>query len=320
VEISKNALKNPQKYGVVIAFIALLVILAIASPQFLTMNNMMTLLRQASINGLIAFGMTLVIITAGIDLSVGSALALSGALFAGLVVNLHVPVPLALVIALILGLLLGLLSGVLVGKAKLQPFIATLITMTVYRGLTLIYTDGRPISNLTSEEYAMSGVLEFIGRGLVFGIPVPVIILFIAFILFYILLNKTVIGRSIYAVGSNEKTARLSGINTLKVKMFVYSVSGLMSALAALILVSRLNSAQPTLGMGYELDAIAAVAIGGTSMEGGRGKITGTLLGVLIIAVLSNGMNILGISSYFQDVVKGLVILIAVLSDRKLSK
>ena len=310
-----------QKYGVIIAFVLLVIIISIASPQFFTTSNFMTLLRQASVNGLIAFGMTLVIITAGIDLSVGSTLALTGALFAGMVVNLHVPIPIALVITLVFGLFLGLVSGLLVGKAKLQPFIATLITFTVYRGLTLIYMDGRPISNLASEEYAMSGLLKFIGGGSVLGIPVPVIILFVAFIFFYILLNKTVIGRSIYAVGSNEKTARLSGINTTRIKLFVYSVSGIMAALAGLILVSRLNSAQPTLGMGYALDAIAAVAIGGTSMEGGRGKITGTLLGVLIIAVLSNGMNILGISSYFQDVVKGVVILIAVLADRrKLSK
>ncbi|MBS4208158.1 ribose ABC transporter permease [Bacillus sp. FJAT-50079] len=316
----KKTSSNLQKYGVVIAFIVLIVFLSTASSQFFTTDNMWTLLRQASVNGLIAFGMTLVILTAGIDLSVGSTLALSGALFAGMVVNLHVPIPIAIVIALIFGLVLGLVSGFLVGKAKLQPFIATLVTLTVYRGITLIYTEGRPISNITSDEYAMSGVLEFIGRGSILGIPVPVIILFIAFVIFYILLNKTVMGRRIYAVGSNEKTARLSGINTVKVKIFVYAVSGVMSALAALILVSRLNSAQPTLGIGYELDAIAAVAIGGTSMEGGRGTITGTLLGVLIIAVLSNGMNILGISSYFQDVVKGIVILVAVLSDRKASK
>lgn len=320
MEISKRASINLQKYGVIIAFIVLIVLFSTASSQFFTTDNMWTILRQASVNGLIAFGMTLVILTAGIDLSVGSTLALSGALFAGMVVNLHVPIPIAIVIALFFGLLLGLVSGFLVGKAKLQPFIATLVTLTIYRGLTLIYTEGRPISNLTSDEYAMSGVLEFIGRGSIFGIPVPVIILFIAFVMFYILLNKTVMGRKIYAVGSNEKTARLSGINTVRVKMFVYAVAGVMSALAALILVSRLNSAQPTLGMGYELDAIAAVAIGGTSMQGGRGKITGTLLGVLIIAVLSNGMNILGVSSYFQDVVKGIVILIAVLADRKASK
>lgn len=313
----KNMIKkNAHEYGALIALVLLVVVMSLVSPQFRTFTNFLTLLRQASVNGLIAFGMTLVILTGGIDLSVGSTLGLTGALFAGLIVNVGMPIPLAILVALIFGLGLGWISGFLVGKAKLQPFIATLITMTVYRGFTLIYTNGRPISNLTADEYVGSSFLMFIGRGAILGIPVPVIILFSAFILFYLLLNKSALGRKIYAVGSNERAAQLSGINTDRVKLFVYSISGLTSTLAALILVSRLNSAQPTLGTGYELDAIAATAIGGTSMTGGRGKISGTLLGILIIAVLSNGMNILGISSYYQDVVKGIVILLAVLVDR----
>lgn len=316
MNIRKKFRKNAHEYGALIALVLLVVIMSLISPQFRTFSNFLTLLRQASVNGLIAFGMTLVILTGGIDLSVGSTLGLTGALFAGLIVNVGLPIPLAVIVALVFGLLLGLISGFLVGKAKLQPFIATLITLTVYRGFTLIYTNGRPISNLTADEYVGSQFLTFIGRGAILGIPVPVIILFFAFILFYLLLNKSVLGRKIYAVGSNERAAQLSGINTDRVKLFVYSISGLMSSVAALILVSRLNSAQPTLGTGYELDAIAATAIGGTSMTGGRGKISGTLLGILIIAVLSNGMNILGISSYYQDVVKGIVILLAVLVDR----
>ena len=316
MNIRKMFRKNAHEYGALIALVLLVVIMSLISPQFSTFSNFLTLLRQASVNGLIAFGMTLVILTGGIDLSVGSTLGLTGALFAGLIVNVGLPIPLAVIVALVFGLLLGLISGFLVGKAKLQPFIATLITLTVYRGFTLIYTNGRPISNLTADEYVGSQFLTFIGRGAILGIPVPVIILFFAFILFYLLLNKSVLGRKIYAVGSNERAAQLSGINTDRVKLFVYSISGLMSTVAALILVSRLNSAQPTLGTGYELDAIAATAIGGTSMTGGRGKISGTLLGILIIAVLSNGMNILGISSYYQDVVKGIVILLAVLVDR----
>ncbi len=312
----KTFRENAHQYGALIALILLVVIMSVISPQFRTFSNFLTLLRQASVNGLIAFGMTVVILTGGIDLSVGSTLGLTGALFAGLIVNVGMPIPLAVLVALIFGLLLGLVSGFLVGKAKLQPFIATLITLTVYRGLTLIYTNGRPISNLTADGYVGSEFLTFIGRGAILGIPVPVIILFFAFILFYLLLNKSVLGRKIYAVGSNERAAQLSGINTDRIKLFVYSISGLTSTVAALILVSRLNSAQPTLGTGYELDAIAAAAIGGTSMAGGRGKISGTLIGVLIIAVLSNGMNIMGISSYYQDVVKGIVILLAVLVDR----
>lgn len=316
MNIRKTFRKNAHEYGALIALVILVVIMSLISPQFRTFSNFLTLLRQASVNGLIAFGMTLVILTGGIDLSVGSTLGLTGALFAGLIVNVGLPIPVAVIVALVFGLLLGLVSGFLVGKAKLQPFIATLITLTVYRGFTLIYTNGRPISNLTADEYVGSEFLTFIGRGAILGIPVPVIILFFAFILFYLLLNKSVLGRKIYAVGSNERAAQLSGINTDRIKLFVYSISGLTSTVAALILVSRLNSAQPTLGTGYELDAIAATAIGGTSMTGGRGKISGTLLGILIIAVLSNGMNILGISSYYQDVVKGIVILLAVLVDR----
>ncbi len=308
--------ENIHEYSVAIALIVLVILMSLISPQFRTFSNLLNLLRQSSINGLIAFGMTLVILTGGIDLSVGATLGLSGVIFAGMIVNLGIPIPLALVLALIFGTFLGLISGVLVGKAKLQPFIATLITLTVYRGLTLIYTDGRPISNVTGVQYAGSELLAFLGRGRIIGIPVPVIILFIAFLILSFMLNRTTFGRKIYAVGSNERTAQLSGINTDRVKLVVYSISGLTATLAGIILVSRLNSAQPTLGEGYELDAIAATAIGGTSMAGGRGKLSGTLLGVLIIAVLSNGMNILGISSYYQDVVKGIVILLAVLVDR----
>ena len=204
-----------------------------------------------------------------------------------------------------------LISGILVTKGRLQAFIATLVTMTVYRGLTMIFMDGKPISNLGD-----SFALKLVGKGNIFRIPIPVILFVLAFLAFYFMLNKTTFGRRIYATGSNSKCARLAGVDIDKTKIIVYGISGFMSALSGLILLSRLNSAQPTLGSGYEMDAIAATALGGTSMSGGRGKIQGTLIGVLIIAVLNNGMNILGISSYYQDVVKGIVILIAVLSDR----
>jgi len=194
----------------------------------------------------------------------------------------------------------------------LQPFIATLITMTVYRGLTLIFMNGKPISSLGD-----SLLLKFVGRGAVFGIPVPVILFILVFALFMFLLEKTTFGRCIYATGSNEVAARLAGVKTDRTKLMAYAISGCMATLSGLILLSRLASAQPTLGDGYELDAIASVALGGTSMNGGRGRIWGTFVGVLIIAVLNNGLNILGVSSYYQSVVKGIVILIAVLSDRK---
>lgn len=308
---NKNKVINyAQDFGALIALILLMAGISIASPSFRTGANFLSLLRQSSINGLIAFGMTFVILTDAIDLSVGSVLALSTALCAGMI-TAGVPAGLAMILALVLGCAMGVISGVMVTKGRLQPFIATLITMTVYRGLTMIYTNGKPISNLGD-----SFILKVVGKGKFYGVPIPVILLIFLFLLFYFLLNTT-FGRRIYATGSNWKSAKLAGVNIHRTKIIAYAISGTMAALSGLILLSRLGSAQPTLGSGYELDAIAAVALGGTSMSGGRGKIYGTLIGVLIIAVLNNGLNILGVSSYYQDVIKGLVILIAVLSDRK---
>ena len=307
----KKILNHAQDLGALIALILLVVGISCVSPEFRTWKNFLSLLRQSSINGLIAFCMTCVILTDAIDLSVGSVLARSTALCAGMIVS-GVPVGLAMLLALVIGILLGCVSGVLVTKGRLQPFIATLITMTVYRGLTMIFTNGKPISNLGD-----SFTLKVVGKGNFYHIPIPVILLLLIFIGFYILLQKTTFGRAIYATGSNAKCAKLAGINIHRTKIIAYAISGFMAALSGLILLSRLGSAQPTLGDGYELDAIAAVALGGTSMSGGRGKIYGTLIGVLIIAVLNNGLNILGVSSYYQDVIKGLVILVAVLSDRK---
>ena len=299
---NKKVMNRIQDLGAVIALILLVAVISIISPEFRTVKNFLSLLRQSSINGLIAFGMTCVILTGGIDLSVGSVLALTTAICASLIAN-GTPVAIAMIVALVLGVVFGIISGVFVTKGRLQPFIATLITMTVFRGLTMIFMDGKPISNLGD-----SYLLKFVGKGLILNIPFPVIMF---------ILERTTFGRKVYATGSNEKSAKLAGINIDKTKIATYAISGLMAAMAGLILLSRLGSAQPTLGDGYELDAIAAVALGGVSMNGGRGRIWGTFVGVLIIAVLNNGLNILGVSSYYQDVVKGLVILIAVLSDRK---
>ena len=306
-----NLLKAMQDMGVVIALAVLVVVLSIVSPEFRTFDNMMSLMRQSAINGLIAFGMTCVILTGGIDLSVGSVLALTAAITAYLIKG-GMAAGLAMLIGLLIGGIFGLISGVLVTKGRLQPFIATLITMTVYRGLTMVFTNGIPISGLGN-----SGLINFIGKGFIMGVPFPVIIFLAIFALMAFVLSKTTFGRRVYATGSNSVAAKLAGVNIDRTKLYVYIISGVLAALAGLILISRLNSAQPTLGQGYELDAIAAVALGGTSMNGGRGRIWGTFVGVLIIAVLSNGLNILGISSYYQAVVKGVVILIAVLSDRK---
>ena len=300
-----------QDFGALIALVLLVVAISIKSPEFRTAGNFLSLLRQSSINGFIAFGMTCVILTGGIDLSVGSVLALTTALTAGMITK-GVPVGVAILLSLLMGTGFGLLSGFMITKGRLQPFIATLITMTVFRGLTMIYMDGKPISNLGD-----SFALKFIGKGNIFGIPFPVILFICVFLLFSFMLNKTAFGRRIYATGSNAKAAHLAGINIHRTKMATYAISGCMAALSGLVLLSRLGSAQPTLGAGYELDAIASVALGGTSMAGGRGRIWGTFVGILIIAVLNNGLNILGVSSYYQNVVKGIVILIAVLSDRK---
>ena len=308
---NKKLASHIQDFGALIALVLLVVVIGVISPEFRTLSNFLSLLRQSSINGFIAFGMTCVILTGGIDLSVGSVLALSTALCAGFITN-GVPVGLAMVLALIIGTALGAVSGLLVTKGRLQPFIATLITMTVYRGATMIFMDGKPISNLGD-----SFTLKVVGKGNFYHIPIPAITFVVMFLIFMFVLEKTTFGRRVYATGSNEQSAKLAGININRTKLITYAISGCMSALSGLILLSRLSSAQPTLGSGYELDAIAAVALGGTSMNGGRGRVWGTFVGILIIAVLNNGLNILGVSSYYQDVVKGIVILIAVLSDRK---
>ena len=321
IKNKKNVGSILGEYGAFIALALLVVVLSVIEPSFRAPSNLMNLLRQASFNGLIAFGMTLVILSDGIDLSVGSVFALSAIICAELLVS-GMPAVLAVLIALVVGTALGAISGLLVTKGRLQPFIATLITMTAYRGVAKIITDGKPISQLANSASSGEFFFKAMGKGSVLiaetiKIPIPAIILVLAFLIVYFVLNKTTFGRRIYATGSNAKCANLVGVNTARIKIACYSISGFLSALAGLLMISRLDSAQPTLGSGYELDAIAAVALGGTSMSGGRGKITGTIAGVLIIAVLNNGLNIMDVSSYYQQVIKAVVILVAVLSDRK---
>lgn len=308
---SKLSFSYLEKIIPFIGLILLVIIISVLNSAFLEPSNLFNLLRQVSINGLIAFGMTFVILTGGIDLSVGSTLALSSAMIAILMVT-GVDSIVALLIGYIFGAILGAINGLLITLGKMAPFIATLATMTVFRGLTLVITDGNPITNLNG-----SYAFQLFGRGYFLGIPVPAVTMFITFIILYIILHKTVFGRQTYAMGGNEKAAFISGIKVNKLKVMIYSLAGLMSAMAGAILTSRLNSAQPTAGMSYELDAIAAVVLGGTSLTGGKGRILGTLIGVLIIGVLNNGLNLLGVSSFYQQVVKGVVIIIAVLIDRK---
>lgn len=302
-----------QKLGPLLGLLVIIITLTILSPSFLTFDNILNVLRQVSINALIAFGMTFVILTGGIDLSVGSILALASALTAGFMVGGMDPM-LAVLLGVLLGAVMGAMNGFVIAQGKIAPFIATLATMTIFRGLTLVYTDGKPISSLSD---AVS--FQMIGKGYFFGIPFPVIIMILAFFILLVILRKTTFGRGVYAIGGNEEASRLSGLKVNGIKIGVYTISGAMAALAGIILTSRLNSAQPTAGTSYELDAIAAVVLGGTSLAGGRGRIIGTLIGALIIGVLNNGLNLLGVSSFYQQVVKGGVILLAVLLDRKKS-
>ena len=257
--------------------------------------------------------MTFVILTGGIDLSVGSILALSSVFMASAITNGMNP-EVAVLLSVVAGVGLGLVNGIIIAYGKVVPFIATLATMTVYRGATLVFTNGNPISGLTTD-----AVFKAIGQGYLLDIPVPAIIMLFTFGILYLVLGKTPLGRQTYAVGGNEKVSFISGIKINRVKIFAYALSGCLCALAGVILTSRLNSAQPTAGVGYELDAIAAVVLGGTSMSGGKGSVSGTLIGALIIATLNNGLNILNVSSFYQQVVKGIVILLAVLMDRKKS-
>ncbi|HAP14964.1 MAG TPA: ribose ABC transporter permease, partial [Lactococcus sp.] len=255
-----------------------MVVITIINPNFLTTNNLLNLLLQVTANGFIAFGMTFVILTSGIDLSVGSILALSSAITAGLIAN-GMPVPLAIVVALLLGGVLGMINGLLISFGKLAPFIVTLATMTIFRGATLVYTNGNPITQGMSNSY----LFKFLGQGYILGIPFPVILMFVVFIILYVVLHKTAFGKSVYALGGNEKAAYISGIKLNKVKILIYTISGVMASISGLIITSRLSSAQPTAGASYEMDAIAAVVLGGTSLMGGKGRLIGTLIGALII-------------------------------------
>lgn len=296
-----------------IALLLLIVIVSFLNPNFFSVDNILNILRQTSVNAIIAVGMTLVILTAGIDLSVGSVLALCGA-FAATLVGMEVPVIAAIPIALLAGALLGAISGVIIAKGKVQAFIATLVTMTLLRGVTMVYTDGRPISTGFTDT---ADTFAWFGAEYALGIPVPVWLMIIVFAGAWYLLNHTRFGRYVYALGGNESATRLSGINVDRVKICVYAISGFLAALAGIIITSRLSSAQPTAGMGYELDAIAAVVLGGTSLMGGKGRIMGTLIGALIIGFLNNALNLLDVSSYYQMIAKAVVILLAVIVDNK---
>ena len=296
-----------------IGLLILMALVSLASPSFMTVDNLFNILRQTSINAIIAMGMTFVILTAGIDLSVGSVLAFAGAVCASLIAA-DVNVVLALVLTLIVGAAMGAASGAIISYFNVQPFIATLVGMTMVRGATLVYCAGRPIS---TGDFAVAETFYNVGAGYILGVPNPVIIAFVVFVICWYVLNHTRIGRYVYAIGGNEQVARLSGVSVTRVKMTVFMISGTLAALAGIILTARLESAQPTAGLAYELDAIAAVVLGGTSLMGGRGRLFGTLVGALIIGVLNNALNLMDVSSYYQMIAKGSVILLAVVVDSR---
>ena len=297
--------------GIIIALLAMCVFLVIfptTRSTFLTQNNVFNILRQNASNLFLATGMTMVIILGGIDLSVGSVIALSGCVAAGCVVNMGLPEVAAFLIAILIGAAVGMFNGVVICKTNIPPFIVTLASMNITKGIALVYTQGAPIR-------CMTDAFKFPGAGYVGPIPTPVILMLIIFVIAVMLVNRTHFGRHIYAVGGNAQAASFSGINVQKVKFWVYTFTGIMAGIAGVVIASRLYSGQPRSGEGAEMDAIAAVVVGGTSMSGGSGRLGGTLIGVLIIGVLNNGLNLMNVNSFWQDVVKGVVILLAVFID-----
>ena len=300
-----------RQLGTLFGLIGLCALLTVLTPHFLTVSNLLNVTEQTTINAVIAVGMTFVILSAGIDLSVGSIVALTGVVL-GSALHSGVPVPAAILLSLTTGAVCGLLNGLLITRGGLPPFIATLGMMSIARGVALLFTDGRPISGFSA------GFRE-ISTGRPLMIPAPVLVMIVVYVTAHFVLTRTTFGRYVYAIGGNEEATRLSGVRVGFHKTMVYAVSGVTSAVAAVTLTARLNSAQPIAGMMYQLDAIAATVIGGTSLLGGSGTLVGTLIGALIMGVLRNGLNLLGISSFLQQVVIGGVIIAAVLVDSLLN-
>lgn len=297
--------------GIIIALLVMCIFLIVfptTRTTFMTPKNVFNILRQNASNLFLATGMTMVIILGGIELSVGSVIALSGVVAAGCVINFGLPEIVGFLAAIAVGAVVGMFNGIVICKTDIPPFIVTLASMNITKGIALVLTGGSPIR-------CMTDAFKFPGAGYVGPVPTPVILMIIVFIIAAFMINRTQLGRHIYAVGGNAQAAKFSGINVQKVKFIVYTYTGIMSGIAGVVVASRLYSGQPTAGDGAEMDAIAAVVVGGTSMSGGSGRLGGTLIGVLIIGVLNNGLNLLGVDSNWQYIVKGLVILLAVYVD-----
>ncbi|MCD8140649.1 MAG: ABC transporter permease [Planctomycetaceae bacterium] len=303
------AMDTIRANAVILVLVLIIVALSVASPYFLTVGNIMDVAKQASINGIIALGMTYVITTGGIDLSVGSTWALSGVVGA-LLMKAGVPWPVALLGCIAVGSLCGYLSGLLVTRGRLQPFIATLATMNVYRGIALIITGGYTV-------YGLPADFRFIGGGVLFSIiPMPVIVLLLIFVVSWFIFRYQVLGRYLTAIGNNREAARLTGINVNRMIVMAYVYSGLLAAIGGGILATaRISAAEPTIGSGAELDAIAAVVLGGTSMAGGNSRVFGTLIGAILLSAINNGLTLLNVPTYYKIAVIGLIIIAAMLID-----
>ncbi len=305
-------MKDARQFGTLIGLVLLCAALWILTPHFLTVSNLVNVVEQTSINAIVAVGMTFVILSGGIDLSVGSIVALTGVVL-GTALQGGQPLPVALMLALAAGVACGLANGGLISWGDLPPFIVTLGTMSIARGAALLFTEGRPVSGFDVS-------FRLLATGRVGFVPAPVIAMAIVYAVAHVVLTRTTFGRYVYAIGGNEEATRLSGVSVRFHKTMIYGVSGLASASAAVMLTARLNSAQPIAGINYELDAIAATVIGGTSLMGGDGTLGGTLVGALIMGVLRNGLNLLGVSSFLQQIVIGGVIVVAVLLDTVLKR
>jgi len=300
-----------KSWGLVIAIVLIGTVLSFARPNFLTVSNLVNVIRQISINGILAVGVTYVLLTGGVDLSLGSLVALTGVVAATFGSSQY-PVVLPVMAGVLTGAACGAANGVVVTKGKVAPFIVTLGMMTVARGLALVFSGGRPVSNLSPGFTRLGGDVA--------GVPIPVLVLAVVALVSVVCLNNLRLGRHIYAVGGNEKAARASGINVDAVKMFAYTVCGAFAGIAGVVLAARITTGQPNAGIGYELDAIAAVVIGGTSLSGGVGGVGGTILGALLMGVINNGLDLLNVSSYYQAIIKGVIIVGAVWLDRNREK
>lgn len=298
-----------KRYGIIIVLVFLMVFFSINTKSFFTVANLFNIVRQVSMLGIVAVGMTFVMITGGIDLSVGSLLSIVCVTGAWSMVKGGMNPVVAILVCLIVSTLLGLINGLIVTKVNIPPLIATLGTMTIIRGISYIITGGLPI-------YGFDESFSIIGQGYLWIFPIPVIIMAVIFVIGFFILNKSYFGRYFYALGGNEEATRLSGVNVQRIKLLVYALSGLFAGIAGVILLSRVNSGQPVAGNGFELDVVTAVVLGGVSISGGEGKLSGVLTGVLIMGVLSNGLIIMNIGEYYQLVIKGLVLLSAVGFDR----